>query len=164
MKSRVNAAADDNRFWFEDHVVGDRFDCASHALTAAAIIRFAQQWDPQPWHTDETAAKASVFGGLTACSAHIFSIYCSTSQQWQNGKQMQALASLGFDELRMQGPVFAGDILRCVSTVDAARVSASKPDRGVIVYASDLVNQRDEVVFSAKCATLMARKPTQQKE
>jgi acyl dehydratase len=155
----VNTASGDNRFWFEDHVVGDLFECASHEVSAEEITSFATQWDPQPWHIDEAAAKASVFGGLTACSAHIFSIYCITSQQWQNGKQMQALASLGFDELRMLEPVFAGDTLTCMSTVDSARVSSSKPDRGIIVYASELLNQRGEVAFAVKCATLMACDP-----
>jgi acyl dehydratase len=148
-----------NPFWFEDHIEGDHFECAGHILTAEAIIEFAQLWDPQPWHTNETAAKESIFGGLTACSAHIFSIYCITSQQWQNDRKQQALASLGFDELRMLKPVFAGDTLQCVTTIETARPSGSKPDCGIIVYASKLLNQHDEAVFSAKCATLMACRP-----
>lgn len=149
----------DSRFWFDDHAVGQSFECAVHEVSAQEIMQFARQWDPQPWHIDEDAAKASVFGALTACSAHIFSIYCITSQQWQNGRQLQALASLGFDDLRMLGPVFAGDRLQCFSSVDSARVSVSKPDRGVIVYASELVNQRGEGVFSVTCKTLLARDP-----
>jgi acyl dehydratase len=149
----------ENPFWFEDHIEGDNFECASHILCAEAIIEFAKLWDPQPWHTDETAAKESIFGGLTACSAHIFSIYCITSQQWQNDRKQQALASLGFDELRMLKPVFAGDTLQCVTTIETARPSGSKPDCGIVVYASKLLNQHDEAVFSGKCATLMSCRP-----
>jgi acyl dehydratase len=156
----VTEMEEDNRFWFEDHLVGDRFSCASHKVSAQEIVAFAGKWDPQPWHIDEQAAKESLFGGLTACSAHIFSIYCSTSQQWQNGKRMQGLASLGFDKLRMAEPVFAGDMLQCTSSVDSARLSGSSTDRGIIVYASELVNQHGELVFSATCATLVARNPT----
>ncbi len=151
--------SDDPRFWFEDHEVGARIECASHTLSANAIIEFASQWDPQPWHVDEDAAKASVFGGLTACSAHIFSVFCITSQQWQNGRQMQALASLGFDEIRMLQPVFAGDTLQCITTVESARLSNSNPERGIVVYASELINQSGEAVYSVKCATLMACRP-----
>ena len=114
----MSDTAGDKRFWFEDHVVGEEIACASHEVTADEIKAFAGKWDPQPWHIDEAAARDSVFGGLTACSAHIFSIFCITSQQWQNGLQMQALASLGFDEIRMLQPVFAGDTLTCVTTVD----------------------------------------------
>ncbi len=69
------------------------------------------------------------------------------------------MASLGFDELRMLRPLYAGDTVRCVTTFDTVRVSTSKPDRGIVVYASELINQNGEVVFSAKCTTLMARDP-----
>ena len=151
-----NAVAADLTFpanWHRRHLLD------LEGLTADEIIEFASKWDPQPWHIDEEMAKASMFGGLTACSAHIFSIFCITSQRWKNGGQMQALAGLGFDELRMHMPVFAGDTVRCFSVVDVARVSNSKPDRGVVTYASRLVNQRDEVVFTCKCSTLMARDP-----
>ena len=150
-----------DKCWFEDHQQGDRVECASHRLSDEEIIEFAKQWDPQPWHTDPEAAKASVFGGLTACSAHIFSVFCVTSQQWQNGKQAQVLASLGFDELRMHQPVFAGDTLTCITTVKSTRVSRSKPDQGVVVYASELFNQAGHAVFSADCAALVARRPTE---
>ncbi len=145
--------------YFDDHVTGESVDCGSYQVSAAEIIEFASKWDPQPWHVDEEAARASFFGALTACSAHIFSIYCITSPQWQNGKVQQALASLGFDELRMLKPVYAGDTLHCVTTVDATRRSRSKPDRGIVVYYSELFNQHGEPVFSVKCTTLMARDP-----
>jgi len=148
-------------FYFEDHIVGDIVQCGSYEVVAEEVIDFASKWDPQPWHVDEEAAKASLFGGLTACSAHIFSIFCITSPQWQNGAVQQAIASLGFDELRMHQPVYVGDTVRCVTSVDSARLSSSKPDRGIVVYACELLNQRDEIVFSVKCSTLMARDPKQ---
>jgi acyl dehydratase len=146
--------------YFDDHVVGETVECGSYRVDAEEIIEFATKWDPQPWHIDREAAKASFFGGLTACSAHIFSIFCITSPQWQNGKVQQAIASLGFDNMRMLKPVYAGDNLRCVTTVDSARLSRSKPDRGIVVYACELLNQHDEPVFSIKCSTLMARDPS----
>lgn len=146
-------------FYYEDHVVGEIMLCDSHEVTAQAIIDFASTWDPQPWHVDEEAAKASIFGGLTACSAHIFAIFCITSQRWQNGAEQQALASLGFDEMRMLAPVYAGDTLRCETTIDTVRLSNSKPDCGIVVYLSRLLNQRDEPVYQVKCSTLMKRDP-----
>ena len=148
------------KYYLEDHHEGDCMDCGSYTLSAEEIIEFASKWDPQPWHTDEEAAKASLFGGLTACSAHIFSIYCITSPQWRNGAVPAAMASLGFDEMRMLKPVYAGDTLRCVTVFDSVRQSGSKPDRGIVVYASELLNQHDEAVFSIKCSTLMARRAT----
>lgn len=146
-------------FYFDDHVVGDEHAAGSYTVTAAQIMEFARQWDPQPWHIDEAAAKASHFGGLTACSAHIFAIFCITSQRWESGVIQQAIAGLGFDDMRMQRPVYADDTLRCISMIESARVSNSKPDRGIVTYATRLVNQRDEQVFSIKASTLMARDP-----
>ena len=150
-------------FYFDDFVVGAEHPGASHKVSVQEIIEFARKWDPQPWHLDEEIAKASHFGGLTACSAHIFSIFCITSQRWQSGVVQQAIAGLGFDEMRMHRPVYAGDTLRCVSIVDAARASVSKPDRGIVVYHAQLLNQNNEVVFSIKASTMMARDPAKRR-
>ncbi len=146
-------------FYFDDCVVGAEHPGAFHKVSAQEIIEFASKWDPQPWHIDEDIARASHFGALTACSAHIFSIFCITSQRWQSGVVQQAIAGLGFDEMRMHQPVFAEDTLRCVSVVDAARASQTKPDRGIVVYHTQLLNQNNEVVFSIKASTMMARDP-----
>src|SRR6218665_559302 len=96
-------------FYFDDCVVGAEHAAASHVVTAQQIIEVATKGDPQPWHVDEEVARSSHFGGLTACSAHIFSIFCITSQRWQSGVVQQAIAGLGFDEMRMLRPVYAGD-------------------------------------------------------
>jgi acyl dehydratase len=146
-------------FYFDDCIVGEQHLAGSYTVTAQDIIEFARSWDPQPFHIDEEIAKASIFGGLTACSAHIFSIFCITSQRWQSGVVQQAIAGLGFDEMRMHKPVYAGDTLCCITVVYEARVSASKPDRGIVTFDSQLLNQDDEVVFSIKASTLMARDP-----
>lgn len=146
-------------FYFDDCVVGAEHPGASHKVSAREIIEFARMWDPQPWHIDEDIARTSHFGALTACSAHIFSIFCITSQRWQSGVVQQAIAGLGFDEMRMHQPVFAGDTLRCVSIIDAARASQTKPDRGIVIYHTRLLNQNNEVVFSIKASTMMARDP-----
>jgi acyl dehydratase len=151
--------ARDKPFYFDDCVVGAEHLAGSHTVTAQEVIDFARTWDPQPWHVDEEVARTSMFGGLTACSAHIFSIFCITSQRWQSGVVQQAIAGLGFDEMRMHKPVYAGDTLHCVTNVDGARVSTSKPDRGIVTYHTQLMNQDDEVVFSIKASTLMARDP-----
>jgi len=146
-------------FWFEDYVPGDEHIAGSHAVSAGEIIEFAGKWDPQPFHLDEEAARASVFGGLTACSAHIFSIMCITSQQWQSGVVQQAVAGLGFDEMRMLKPVYAGDVLQCVSVIDSVRPSRSRPGCGIVNYLTRLVNQDGEVVFSIRAASLIACRP-----
>ncbi|MDE0951169.1 MAG: MaoC family dehydratase N-terminal domain-containing protein [Halioglobus sp.] len=145
------------KYFLDDHKVGEVIQCGTYEVSREEVIEFASKWDPQPWHIDEEAAKASFFGGLTACSAHIFSIFSIISPQWQNGVVIQALAALGFDNMRVHKPIYAGDTIRCVTRIDSARPSSSKPDRGIVVYASELFNQEDAVVFSITAATLVAR-------
>ena len=69
------------------------------------------------------------------------------------------IAGLGFDEMRMHKPVYAGDTLRSLSIVETVRLSKSKPDRGIVTYNTQLINQNDELVFSINASTLMARDP-----
>lgn len=145
--------------YFDDLVLNDEHAAGIYEVTAAGIISFASQWDPQPFHTDEAAAAESFFGGLTACSAHIFSIFSITSQKWQSGVVQMAVAGLGFDAMRMHKPVYAGDTLSCFSIVAELRDSGSRPECGIVTYRTELRNQSDEVVFSIRAATLMARNP-----
>lgn len=147
------------KLYFEDYPVGRVFCSLSYRLTAEDIVEFASKWDPQPFHTDADAAKASDFGGLTACSAHIFAVFCKISQQIENGAQTQALAGLGFERVHMLLPVFAGDVLRCESRVDEARRSRSRPDRGVVGSHSCLYNQRGDAVFECHSRYLLRCRP-----
>lgn len=145
--------------YFDDCNVGDSYLTVKHCVTAEDIIEFATKWDPQPWHIDKEQAKASFFGGLTACSAHIFSIYCITSQQWESGVVQQALAGLGFDEMRMLKPVYAGDTLQCNTTIAKVRESKSQPTAGIVTYSSKLINQAGDPVFSIQASSLMKKDP-----
>lgn len=146
-------------FYFENYQVGDCYPTVSHQVSKEAVIAFARQWDPQPWHIDEAAARDSLFGGLTACSAHVFSIFSSISPQWRNGAIQQPLASLGFDQMRMLRPVYAGDTVHCVSTIESARRSSSKPDRGIVSSRVDMYNQSGEHLFSILATFIIAGDP-----
>lgn len=156
----MGADTQEKPFFFDDCVVGTEQLAGVHEVTSDEIVAFATQWDPQPFHTDEEAAKASIFGALTACSAHIFSIFCITSQRWQSGVVQQAVAGLGFDNMRMHKPVFAGDTLTCKTVIAAARRSNSNPNCGIVTYDTRLENQHAEVVFSIQASSMLARDPT----
>jgi acyl dehydratase len=153
-----NSGKQQKLYYFEDFSQGDENPSVTFAVTKDEVIAFAKTWDPQPFHTDEGIAKASHFGGLTACSAHIFSIYCAVAQNWEDGGKHVALASLGFDEMRMLKPVYAGDTLRHTSTVEGVRESKSNPSAGIVMTRSLMVNQNSEPVFSIKCAFLMQKR------
>lgn len=154
----MTSASDPVELYFDDLVLGEEHAAGTYEVTRDAIVDFATEWDPQPFHVDEEAAKASLFGGLTACSAHIFAIFCITSQRWQSGVVQMAVAGLGFDEMRMHRPVFAGDTLSCFSIVHALRDSGSRPECGIVTYRTELRNQSGETVFSVLATSMMARR------
>lgn len=146
-------------FYFDDFVVGDTQQAGSYVVEKQEVIAYAKKWDPQPWHVDEELTKASMYGGLTACSSHIFAIFCMACQRWKSGAVSQSIAGLGFDALEVHRPAYVGDTLQSVTTVDSVRASKSKRDRGIVVSKGQLINQHDEVVFSVKSKFMVARDP-----
>jgi acyl dehydratase len=144
--------------YFDDIEVGAcRALPMTYEITTEEIVGFAGLWDPRPFHLDEVAAAATVFGGLVACSAHLFAILSWFASR---GEQRTAtLAALAFDEVRVRQPVRPGDRLSCAITCLEKRDSLSRPDRGVVRSRAELSNQHGTVVFSAVVTTLVARCP-----
>lgn len=90
--------------YFEDIETGKVITkSATYEVSKEEIMELARRWDPRPFHVDETAAAASVFGGIAACSAHIFSILSWFASQGEG--RTASLSALGFDEMRMKHPV-----------------------------------------------------------
>lgn len=143
--------------YFEDLVVGYRSHVGSTVLRADEIVEFARRWDPQPFHVDEEAARASIYRGLTASSLHLFAI--CTRLFFDHPDRIAVLAMLGKDEIRFPNPARPDDELRYDTRCVAARPSRSKPDRGIVVLADVLRNQRGETVLSQKVTLLVARRP-----
>ena len=143
--------------YFEDLAVGDSARSAeTFEVQRDEVVDFARRWDPQTFHLDERAAEQSIFGGLTACAAHIFAIQCrlavSVEPRWA------LLAGLGNDGFELSQPVRPGDRLQLVRRVTGKRASRSKPDRGIVLVEHDVVDQRDEVVFRARGRVMIARR------
>jgi acyl dehydratase len=144
--------------YFADYVPGATYDCGSVEVTEAEILEFARRYDPQSFHIDPAAAAAGPFGGLIASGWHTASLmmglyaahYLST---------VASLGSPGVDELRWPRPVRPGAVLRLRATVAEARVSRSKPDRGVLRTRVEFVDDGDDVVFSASLLNLLLVRP-----
>ncbi len=147
-----------NGIYFEDIEVGRKVaEPGTYEVTRDEIIEFASRWDPRPFHIDEDAAAASIFGGLAACSAHIFSILSWFASRGQG--RTATLAALGFDQMCMHRAVRPGDTLSCDIQCLEKRESRSKADRGIVRYRRSLTNQHNEVVFSVIVTILVARRP-----
>jgi len=116
------------RLYFEETDVGETRKAGPYLVSKNEIIQFAKQFDPVPSHIDEEAAARSIFGGLTACSAHTFSISILLDTRLQ--PRPHVLAGMGWDELRLPNAVRPGDELDLEVTVLEKRESRSKSDRG----------------------------------
>ena len=148
--------------YFEDLKIGDEtvFD-GVYRVSEQEIIEMGQRWDPLPFHIDPVAAKASIFGGLVASSAHVFCIFVNIGRQdCDRDKIISAASALGFDKLRWHAPVRPGDVLRCAYRVIDMRDSKSRPDVGICTTANRLFNQNDQTVFTLESAFLANKRPT----
>jgi acyl dehydratase len=144
------------RAFFEDLPVGFIASAQGYTITEAEILEFGRRFDPQPFHTDPEAAKASIFGGLVAPGCLVM---CARSWLVNQMDTVPAYAAgLGTDSLNLHLPVRAGDTLRLESEVIEARVSRSRPNCGVVKTKNRLYNQRDELVMELSPKMLVYKK------
>ena len=121
----------------EDFQAGQRFALGPHRITAEEIITFAREFDPQPFHMDEDAAKESLLGGLAASGWHscalISRLMCDAVLS-----RSAVLGSSGMEEARWSKPVIAGDVLSGEMCVTGARPSAKRPGVGIVTFEAYL--------------------------
>lgn len=161
-------AAQPARF-FEDLEIGQSRELASFVFTPQEIVAFARSFDPQPFHMDETAAKASSFGRLAASGWHTGSVWMASMVLDRRRQEAASRAagltpprlgpSPGFKALRWSKPVFAGDRITYHSTLTDKRASASRPQWGLFFHRNTGVNQHGEEVFSFDGCAFVERKP-----
>jgi acyl dehydratase len=143
--------------YFEELEIGTRSAAGPYLVSRDKIIQFAKEYDPVPRHIDEDAAARSIFGGLTASSAHTFSIFILLTTRLQ--PRLRVLAGLGWDGLRLPYAVRPGDEVHLETTVLEMRESKSKPDRGIVNTQVLLRNQKHETVLECTSNIFVARRP-----
>lgn len=131
--------------FLEDFAVGQVFASSRIRIDADGIKRFAAEFDPQPFHLDESAAAGSIFGGLVASGWHTAAITMRLLVQGDI-KIAGGLVGAGLDELRWPRPVRPGDELRVEGEVLETRASKSRPHQGIIKVRATTLNQHDEPV------------------
>jgi acyl dehydratase len=145
-----------DRLYLDDFHVGQRFISATHRMDIEEIKAFARQFDPQPFHLDEEAAKSSMFGGLVASGWHTAAI--SMRLQVESGLPVAGgMIGIG-GEMSWPHPTRPGDVLRVVSEIKEVTPSRSRPDRGMVRVRSETRNQRDEVVQILDAKLLVPRR------
>jgi acyl dehydratase len=134
------------KFWWEDLSVGQVRDLGSLSPSAEEIVAFASQFDPQPFHLDPEAAKASVFGGLCASGWHT----CSLAMRLMVTNflhESSSLGSPGLENIKWLKPVFPGDTLRLQHTITEKRVMGKRPDVGLVRTIWEMFNQDGDKVL-----------------
>ena len=145
------------RLYLEDLSVGQRFVSASERLTLEQITRFAAEYDPQPFHMDEIAARSSVLEGLAASGWHTASI---SMRLLVGGGLPIAGGIVGTGgELLWLKPVRPGDTLHVETEVLEIVPSRSKPDRGMVRVRALTINQDGETVQSFTPRMVVPRRP-----
>ncbi|MES2414967.1 MAG: MaoC family dehydratase [Pseudomonadota bacterium] len=133
-----------SQFYMDDLQPGMRFSSAEHVIDEAQIKAFATQFDPQPFHLDNEAAKATLFGGLAASGWHTAAI---TMRLLVTSGLPLAGGIIGASgELAWPKPTRPGDVMHVESEVVSVTPSRSKPDRGMALVRSETLNQKGDVL------------------
>ena len=132
--------------WFDDLKIGMRFKTGETTVSKEEILRFASEFDPQPFHLDEAAAEKSVFKGLAASGWHTAALVMNLIVQARPFGP-HPLLGMGVDDLRWMRPVRPGDTLRVEGEVVELIPSRTKP-QGIVRVKWTAINQQNEAVYT----------------
>jgi len=143
----MTTAAPDIRWYWEDFPLGSVREFGAMPVTREAVLAFAGEFDPQRFHLDDEAAKASLFGKLSASGWHT----CAMTMRMTCDAvllQSSSLGSPGLDNIRWHVPVYPGDVLSVRLTTLDARPMASRGTVGLVLSKWETLNQDGQVVLS----------------
>ena len=144
--------------YLEDFAVGQTFGSGRLRVEKERIKSFAAEFDPQPFHLDEAAARDSIFRGLAASGWHTAALTMRLLVESEL-KPAGGIVGAGFDEFRWPTPVRPGDELRVESEVLEVRPSKSRPDIGVVKIRTTTYNQKNEAVQVNVGNLMVPRRP-----
>jgi acyl dehydratase len=151
---RSQAAA----LFLEDLAAGQRFSSGAHTIDEAQIKAFAAQFDPQPFHLDAEAAKATLFGALAASGWHTAAI--TMKLLVESGLPLSGGIIGSGGEISWPKPTRPGDTLHVSSEIEEVTPSRSRVDRGMIRVRSETRNQHGEVVQILVAKLVVPRRTT----
>ncbi|WP_342360903.1 MaoC family dehydratase [Terrarubrum flagellatum] len=154
--------------FYEDVEIGERMELGSYLFTPEDIVRYASQFDPQPFHLSDEGAAKTHFGRLCASGWHTASVYMKltirTREEHERALRERGVpigrmgGSPGFKNLKWLKPVYAGDTISYSSTFTDKRLSATMPEWGVLSFRNEGVNQSGDLVFSFEGAAFIERR------
>jgi len=143
--------------YLDDLRPGERFTSAGHLLDEEQIRAFALQFDPQPFHLDDEAARGTLFGGLAASGWHTAAL---TMRLLVQGGLPLAGGIIGAGgEISWPRPTRPGDVLRVETEIVSVTPSRSRPERGMVVVSSQTRNQHGDVLQQSLYKLVVPRRP-----
>ncbi|MFY0734543.1 MaoC family dehydratase [Aurantimonas sp. NFXS3] len=139
---------------YEDFTEGLEIDLGPYPVTRDEVIEFAREFDPQPFHLDEAAAKDTLLGGLSASGWHS----CAMMMRMMADAYIldsSSQGSPGVEYVRWKRPVRPGDVLRGTARVVSRRLSSKRPTLGILKITTDLRNQTGETVLESAYTLLV---------
>lgn len=142
--------------YLEDLKVGDRFISRDYEMTLEEITQFAQLYDPQPFHLDEKSAqKHPVFQGLAASGWHTSAV---VMRLWTECFQVAGGLIGSETSLRWPRPTRVGDLVHVEVEIACITPSKSKPDRGIVSYITQALNQHGDVLLISTTKILVFKR------
>ena len=144
-------------YHWEDFPAGSVREFGRVLVTREAVLAFAQQFDTQPFHLDDKAAEASIFGKLAASGWHT----CSMAMRMMCDDYLlvsSSMGSPGIDNLRWLKPVYPGDTLSVRLKVLAARPMVSRATVGLVQFGWEVLNQDGTVVLTMQGWNMFGRR------
>jgi acyl dehydratase len=132
--------------YLEDFAVGQTFGSGRRRVDGERALAFAAEFDPQPFHLDEAAARRSIFGGLTVSGWYTAAATMRLLVESEL-KPAGGIVGAGLDDLRWLRPVRPGDELHAECEVIEVRPSKSRPEQGLIKLRTTTLNQHDNPVM-----------------
>lgn len=143
---------------FDTIVPGSRYRIGTVEMTREAVIAFAAEWDPQPFHlSDEGGAANPLFGRLSASGWHTVLMMQLEVDRFMRGTGLVGLAGGGVEQIRWIKPVFPPARLTIFVTFAKIRVSRSRPDRGILTLRVDAQDERGMPVAAFSITGFFAR-------
>jgi acyl dehydratase len=142
---------------FEDFPAGEVASYGAYHLTGEDIVAFAEEFDPQPFHLDDEAARDTLLGGLAASGWH----GCAILMRLNCDGFLNASTSMGapgIDEVKWLKPLRPGMTLGVRRTTLEARPSKGRPEMGLVKFLFELVTTEGEVVLTQLGSIMFGRR------
>ena len=144
--------------YYEDLHVGEVSLSSPRTLTREEMIEFARRYDPQYFHTDELAARQSIFGDVIASGIYTAAIWRQLDHEISN--DVRWICGIAWNDVRWPIAVRSGDTLRARATCLSKRESDTRPERGIVVMLYEMLNQNDQLVWTATSTNLIEKRPS----